>query len=131
VSRSLLLWGEPGRGQRGRFFFFANGEVGALFKTAGLARDLSSVFAVEEIAHGAAASGVGLAIVLKACWAFRGGAFGFGLAAGRTTVGEAGLIGLQFKLFLADDADSDRERHPGSHDKTGGLPEAKASEKRA
>ena len=36
----------------------------------------------------------------------------FGVAAGRTTVCEAGFLWLQLELFRANRADSDRERHP-------------------
>jgi len=76
-----------------------------------------TVFAIEEVADGAAAGCVGFFVVLKAGGGLGGGVFVFGIAAGRAAVGEAGLVGLQLELFMTDAADADRERHPGFHNR--------------
>jgi hypothetical protein len=73
----------------------------------------SAVFAIEELADGAAASLIQFAVSL-ACVGIHGtvsATDGFGLAACGTTVGEAGLVRLQFKLFRANDTNFDGERH--------------------
>ena len=75
----------------------------------------STVFAVEEVAHGAAAGGVDFEF--GAALGVVGGAarFGlgclFGLAAGGAAIGEARLIGAKLELLVTNDAGFDREGH--------------------
>jgi len=73
-----------------------------------------AVFAVKQVAHGLAARLVGLRHGLS----IYGGqvlagvlGFGFGFAAGGAAVGETRLIGLEFELFVTDDAGFDGEGH--------------------
>ena len=75
---------------------------------------LLAIFAVEEVAHGLPSS---LVRFLRSL-AFVGvhtvlgcGVRGFRDAALWTAVCEAGFIGLQFELFLADGADFNGKRH--------------------
>jgi hypothetical protein len=67
-----------------------------------------AVLAVEEVAHGVAAGGVGFAVggggrvESDEFGGFRCGALG-------AAVGVAGLVGFELELFFADDAGLDRE----------------------
>ena len=87
----------PARGN----IFFAEREI---------ARTLLAIFAVEEVAHGVAAGGVGFAVgggggVLGDEFSgFRGGA-------GRAAVGVAGLVRAELEFFFADDAGLDGAWH--------------------
>lgn len=76
---------------------------------------LLAVFAVEQITHRLPARfvglGDGLALVgvhplaaIAVCRFFRSAAL-------RTAIGETGLVGLQFKFFIADDTNFDRKCH--------------------
>ena len=76
----------------------------------------STVFAVEEVAHGAAAGGVdfgfGFAPGVVDRRPRRGLGLGrFGLAARGAAVGKAGLAGMELKLLVTDHTGADRERH--------------------
>ena len=77
-------------------------------------RKALAVFAVKEVAHclppGLVRFSHRLALVGVHA-RFRCGANGFGGAAPWAAVGETGFVRLQFELFLADDADFDRECH--------------------
>jgi hypothetical protein len=73
-----------------------------------------TVLAVEEIADGFAAGGVGFTVgfaLVGVHGAFGDGIDLFGFTAGRAAIGETGLTGLELKFFVADYADFDRERH--------------------
>jgi hypothetical protein len=73
---------------------------------------LLAVFAVEHVAHDAAAFGSGFLVVLEACGGGeRGVRFCFWLAAGGTAIGEAGLVGLQLEFFTTDGAGTNWEGH--------------------
>ena len=89
---------------------------------------LLAVFAVEEVAHGFAAGGVGFARGLEGVGAGSGG-ISFVFAAGGAAVGEAGFARFQLELFRADDAGFDGEGHFGFYDTTGvcGIPCASAA----
>lgn len=69
----------------------------------------SAVFAVEEVAHGFAAGGVGAFVGLQRV----GGCLACGVffAAVGTAVGESGLAGFEFEFFSADYASFDGVRH--------------------
>ena len=74
----------------------------------------SAVFAVEQVAHGFAAGGVGFALIFALVGIHGTLAAGFvfvGFAAFGTTVGEAGLTRFQFELLAADHAGFDGKRH--------------------
>ena len=69
-----------------------------------------AVFAVEQVAHGVAAGGVGFAVG-GGGGVLRDELGGFGGGAGRAAIGVAGLVGTELELFFADDAGLDGERH--------------------
>jgi len=75
----------------------------------------STVFAVEEVAHGAAAGGVDFELGTALCVVGGAARLGLGgffrLAAGGAAIGEAGLAGMELELLVANDAGFDRERH--------------------
>ena len=78
----------------------------------------SAVFAVEHVAHDAAAFGIGFAVG-EARGGWGGGAGVFGLTAGGTAIGEAGLVGLQLEFFTTNGAGTDWEGHRSSLDMAG------------
>jgi hypothetical protein len=76
-----------------------------------------AVFAVEQVAHGAATGFVHFACSFavagsEVCGGCR--VVFFGLTASGAAIGEAGFVGFEFELLGADGTDSDRERHNGS-----------------
>jgi hypothetical protein len=80
-----------------------------------------AVFAVEEIADGLAAGGVGFAgglALVGVHGALGGGGGGVSSAAGRALMGKARLVGLEFEFLSADAAGFDGERHWHSYDTT-------------
>jgi hypothetical protein len=70
---------------------------------------MSAVFAIEQIAHGFAASGVGALVGLPSFGGFRSGTGGVFFTAFGTAVGEAGLAGFQFEFFAANYASFNRK----------------------
>ncbi len=81
----------------------------------------SAVFTVEEIPHRVSSS----LVRCSHCLAFVRvhGALGYGVhrfggAALGAAVGESGFVGLQFELFVADDADFDGKGHWKFYDTT-------------
>ena len=77
---------------------------------------LLAVFAVEEVADGGAAGGVGLGVgfQLVVYVTLGDGLVCFGGAAGGAAIGETWLVGLELEFFRTDDADLDRESHCSS-----------------
>src|SRR5271154_1644616 len=76
-----------------------------------------AILAVEEVTHRRSASFVGLLQSLAFLGIHTRLRFGIrvlGFAAGGAAVGEAGLVGLQLKLFSADRACLDWKCHPPS-----------------
>jgi hypothetical protein len=129
---------KPTRGPREAFFAFWGGTVGEdlgtlLFYVGGGRQrtenreqrtenreqrtdsERLAVFAIEEIAHGAAASGVdferGAAFDVVGRGMGLGNSRFFWLAAGGAAVGEAGLAGAEFEILVADDAGFNWEGH--------------------
>lgn len=72
---------------------------------------MSAVFAVEQVAHGFAASGVRAFVGLPSFGGFRPGTGGVFFTAIGTAVGETGLAGFQFEFFAANDANFNRICH--------------------
>jgi hypothetical protein len=72
-------------------------------------RFMSAVFAIEEIAHGFAAGGVGAFIGFERVGGLLVGGFFF--AALRAAISESGLSGLEFEFLSADYAGFDGVRH--------------------
>src|SRR5579864_6489060 len=70
---------------------------------------MSAVFAVEQIAHGFAAGGVGAFVGLPSFRGFRSSSGGVFFTAFGTAVGETRLAGLQFEFFAANDTNFDRK----------------------
>src|SRR6185437_6043038 len=81
----------------------------------GRSKSALAVLAIEQVAHDAAALGVGLGsgLTLEAVGAFGRGGLGFGFrgAAGWAAVGVAGLVRAQFELLSAEDTGFDGESH--------------------
>jgi hypothetical protein len=75
----------------------------------------SAVFAIEEVAHGAAACSVDFECGAAFGVVGRGPRSGLGrflrLAARGAAIGEAGLAGAELELLVTDDAGFDREGH--------------------
>ncbi len=76
---------------------------------------MSAVFAVEQIAHGFAASGVGAFVGLPSFRGFRSGSGGVFFTAFGTAVGETRLAGFQFEFFAANYANFNRICHVSSN----------------
>ena len=93
----------------------------------------SGVLAVEQIAHSAAALGVGFALVAKLFGRLARARSGGWLwllffTALRAAVGKAGFAGTQLELRTADGAGFDGEGHTGFHDNTGGVVDRRGCE---
>jgi hypothetical protein len=73
---------------------------------------LLAVFAVEEVADGGAAGGVGFVAFIEGVDVTLGdGLVCVGGAAGRAAIGETWLVGLELEFFGTDGADFDRKSH--------------------
>src|ERR1700739_2232841 len=72
---------------------------------------MSAVFAIEQIAHGFAASGVSAFVGLPSFGGFRSGIGGVFFAAFGAAVGKTWLAGFQFEFFAANYANFNRIWH--------------------